>query len=143
MESSTFTAAELDYLSTQHLGRLATVAPDGAPQNNPVGFFYNGELETIDVFGFNLGASRKFRNLRSNTAVALVVDDLVSVDPWEVRGLEIRGSAEPLDNAVAPVAGMSRQVIRIHPRRIISWNVDPMQPTGMRGRDITSPPQVA
>ncbi len=92
MDSSTFTAAELDYLSSQHLGRLATVAPDGAPQNNPVGFFYNEGLETVDVFGFNLGASRKFRNLRSNTAVALVVDDLVSVDPWEVRGWRSGGS---------------------------------------------------
>ena len=26
------------YLRTQHLGRLATVRPDGTPQNNPVGF---------------------------------------------------------------------------------------------------------
>ena len=39
----TFTDAELAYLSSQRLGRLATVDVDGAPQNNPVGFGYNPE----------------------------------------------------------------------------------------------------
>ena len=36
----TFTEPELGYLTSQILGRLATVAPDGAPQNNPVAFAY-------------------------------------------------------------------------------------------------------
>ena len=142
MDTSPFTESELTYLSSQHLGRLATVAPDGAPQNNPVGFVYNENLGTVDIFGFNLGATRKFKNLRSNPNVAFVVDDLVSMSPWEVRGLEIRGVAEPLGDADPPLPGMSRQVIRIHPRRIISRNVGAQAP-GMVGRNVADQPRVA
>ena len=142
MDIEPFTELELAYLASQRLGRLATVAPDGAPQNNPVGFSYNESLGTIDIFGLNLGASRKFRNLRTNPNVALVVDDLASVDPWEVRGIEVRGVAEALDGQDPPMATMSRQVIRIHPRRIISWNVDPSR-RSMQGRNVAPRPQVA
>jgi pyridoxamine 5'-phosphate oxidase family protein len=142
MDTAPFTDAELAYLGSQRLGRLATVAPDGAPQNNPVGFRYNDALGTIDIFGYNLGASRKFRNLRTNSHVALVVDDIASVDPWVVRGIEIRGVAEALDGVETPGAALSRQVIRIHPRRIIAWNVDHAQ-RGMQGRDLTGSPRVA
>jgi len=35
MDNAPFTDAELAYPASQRLGRLATVAPDGAPQNNP------------------------------------------------------------------------------------------------------------
>jgi pyridoxamine 5'-phosphate oxidase family protein len=135
MQDAPFTDAELDYLEAQRLGRLATVSPAGAPQNNPVGFVYNQELGTIDVFGLNLAATRKFRNVAANGQVALVVDDQVSVDPWEVRGVEVRGVAEALDGVRSPRPGMSPQVIRIHPRRIISWNVDPAR-SGMWGRNV-------
>lgn len=61
-----FTAAELEFLGGQRLGRLATVDPTGAPQNNPVGVRYNAELGTIDIGGINMGATRKYRNVRSN-----------------------------------------------------------------------------
>jgi pyridoxamine 5'-phosphate oxidase family protein len=135
MQDAPFTRAELEYLDAQRLGRLATVSPAGAPQNNPVGFVYNQELGTIDVFGLNLAATRKFRNVAANGQVALVVDDQVSVDPWEVRGIEVRGVAEALDGVGSPRPGMSPQVIRIHPRRVISWNVDPDR-SGMWGRNV-------
>jgi pyridoxamine 5'-phosphate oxidase family protein len=125
-EPAVFTESELAYLSGQRLGRLATVAPSGAPQNNPVGFWVNAELGTIDIFGFDLAKSKKFRNLKGNPNVAFVVDDLASVDPWVVRGVEIRGTAEALDGVSPPIAQMSQQVIRVHPKRIISWGVDPV-----------------
>ena len=39
--------------------------------------------------------SRKYRNVADNgLRVAFVVDDLRSRDPWRVRCLEIRGTAE-------------------------------------------------
>jgi pyridoxamine 5'-phosphate oxidase family protein len=130
-----FTEAEQAYLADQRLGRLATVAPNGAPQNNPVGFRYKSELGVIDIFGLRMGATRKFRNLRTNPNVALVVDDLASVDPWVVRGIEIRGTAEALLDQVPPMATMSREIIRIHPLRVISWNVD-QDAAGMWARDV-------
>jgi pyridoxamine 5'-phosphate oxidase family protein len=118
-----FTAAELDYLNTQRLGRLATIGPDGSPQNNPVGFSVDPAAGTIDIGGWNLGASRKFHNIKANPQVAFVVDDLKSVDPWKARGVQIRGVAEALDNQPAPSGGMSGEIIRVHPRRVRSWGL--------------------
>jgi pyridoxamine 5'-phosphate oxidase family protein len=43
-----------------------------------------------------MGASRKFCKVQANPQVALIIDDLVSTDPWTVRGLEIRGTAVAL-----------------------------------------------
>ncbi|MBO0811271.1 MAG: PPOX class F420-dependent oxidoreductase [Microlunatus sp.] len=128
-----FTDSELTYLATQVLARLATVAPDGTVQNSPVGFFVNAELGTVDIGGHDLGSSKKFANIKTNPRVAVVIDDLASRDPWTVRGVEIRGVAEALEDAEPPRPGFSRELIRVRPRRIISWGVDPDHPghTGM------------
>ena len=120
---ATLSERELTYLGTQRLGRLATLAPDGYPQNNPVGFFYNAELGTIDIGGHNLGDTRKFGNVRAHPKATLVVDDLASVRPWHVRGVEIRGDVEALVDVEPPMPGMSREIIRIHPARIRSWGL--------------------
>ncbi|GIH40094.1 hypothetical protein Mco01_30940 [Microbispora corallina] len=52
-----FATAEETYPACQHRGRLATVAPDGTPQNNPVGFHHNAGLGTIDIFGSGMESS--------------------------------------------------------------------------------------
>jgi pyridoxamine 5'-phosphate oxidase family protein len=72
-----------------------------------------------------MGATRKFRNLRTNAQVALVIDDVVSTDPWTVRGLEIRGTAVALSDVDPPVSFMSREVIRITPTWVTAWGLDP------------------
>jgi len=121
----TFTAYELEYLRSQRLGRLATVDQHGAPQNNPVGFFLDDATGDVLIGGVALGESRKFRNVQRNPHVALVVDDLASVDPWVVRFIELRGDAQALVDVDPPMQGMSREVIRITPRWIASYGVDP------------------
>lgn len=113
------------YLQSQRLGRLATVDRDGAPQNNPVGFRYNAELGSIDIGGLNMGASRKFRNLAGNPKVAFVVDDVASVQPWRVRCVEIRGRAEALRDQADQPPGLSAEIIRIYPERVISFGLNP------------------
>lgn len=123
-----FTSAELDYLGTQRLARLATVDDEGAPQNNPVGFLVEAETGDILVGGRDLANSRKFRNARRNPNVAIVIDDLVSTSPWTVRGVEIRGVADALTDVDPPRPGMSRAVLRIHPTWIGSWGVEPDRP---------------
>jgi len=130
----TLTRAERAYLMTQPLGRLATRRPDGSLQNNPVGFSYDDRTGTIDITGRALGATRKFHNVTANGAIALVVDDLVSRDPWTVRGVEIRGQGEALVDQETPSTYTSPEVIRIHPRRVISWGLD--DDPGMHGRDV-------
>ncbi|WP_433324928.1 PPOX class F420-dependent oxidoreductase [Spirillospora sp. CA-294931] len=119
------TEHERAYLEDQPLARLATVGPDGDPQNNPVGVFYNEETGSIDIRGYSMGKTRKYRNVKGNPRVALVIDDLVSRQPWTVRGLEIRGEAEALSVETPPGSPFSPEIIRIHPRLIFSWGVEP------------------
>ena len=120
----TFTAAELDYLAHQRLGRLATAQPDGTLQVSPVGFRYNTDTGTIDIGGYRMSASRKFRNVADNGRVAFVIDDVASVQPWRVRCLEIRGRAEAVGAPDGTPAGVDGALIRIHPRRIISFGIE-------------------
>ncbi|HVW41621.1 MAG TPA: PPOX class F420-dependent oxidoreductase [Amycolatopsis sp.] len=121
---------EIAYLRTQQLGRLGTIGPDG-PQVRPTGFFLN-EDGTIDIGGPENAKSQKWRNLVRNPAVSFVVDDMTPDEPGAVRpgwgrGVEIRGQAELLTDHEPPYGGgfFSREVIRIHPRRVNSWHLDP------------------
>jgi len=59
----------------------------------------------------------------------------VSSDPFVVRGIEIRGWAEALTGERPPSPFMTGEVIRIHPRKIISWSVEPGT-EGMQSRKI-------
>ncbi|MGE5288736.1 MAG: PPOX class F420-dependent oxidoreductase [Micromonosporaceae bacterium] len=121
----TFTAKESEYLGGQRLGRLATIGPDGAPRNVPVGFLLNRELGTIDIGGHNLGSSQKFRNVQRDPRVSFVVDDLASINPWTPRCIEIRGTAQALaTGGEAHGPGFSSELIRITPRRIIAFGID-------------------
>jgi pyridoxamine 5'-phosphate oxidase family protein len=118
-----FTDGELAYLRSQRLGRLATLAADGTLQNNPVGFSVDEAAGVIDIGGRDLGNTRKFRNVAASGQVAFVVDDLASVDPWTPRCLEVRGTAEALTGQAPSNSYLSPEIIRIHPRRIISWGM--------------------
>ena len=110
-----FTEAELEYLRSQRLGRLATEAPDGTLQNSPVGFGVDAEAGVILIRGRDLGNTRKFRNIAANGKAAFVVDDIASVNPWIVRCFEVRGTAEALTGQQPPNSYMSPEVIRLHP----------------------------
>ena len=123
----TFKPYEIDYLRQAELGRLATIQPNGTPQVSPVGFTYNEELGTIDIAGYNMSKSQKFRNIAHNGKVAFVVDDITSRDPWRVRCLEIRGTAEQAQiPASRGAAGdeLDTAIIRVTPRRIVSFGID-------------------
>lgn len=140
-----FTETELEYMSSQRLGRLATAQPNGTLQVNPVGFRYNGETDTVDITGYRMSASRKFRNVATNGQAAFVIDDLASIQPWRPRMLEIRGRAEaitdPVDSAYGGAApgGSDGAIIRIHPKRVISFGINPETTPGQRrSRDFTS-----
>jgi pyridoxamine 5'-phosphate oxidase family protein len=88
-----FTDEEVDYLRSQRLGRLATVAPDGQPDVVPLGYEFDGTY--LYIGGLDPARTRKFLNVAGgNDKVALVVDDLVSASPWTPRYLRIYGTAE-------------------------------------------------
>ncbi|RFU85011.1 PPOX class F420-dependent oxidoreductase [Streptomyces triticagri] len=118
-----FSAAERDYLASQRLGRLATVDASGQPQANPVGFYLQDD-GSILIGGYALATTKKWRNLLGNPKVALVVDDIVSVKPWRVRGVDIRGEAELHTGPHDLGAHFSEELIRIHPRKVHSWGLE-------------------
>jgi pyridoxamine 5'-phosphate oxidase family protein len=131
-----FTKIEQKYIIAQALGRLATIGPTGAPQNHPVTYRLNDD-GTIDIGGPNLSASRKYRNIVTDPRVSLVVDDTapepVGPGGQRGRGLEIRGRVEILRVEQPVMEGFSDDLLRIHPRRIVAWNLD--QP-GNNNRDV-------
>jgi pyridoxamine 5'-phosphate oxidase family protein len=121
---SVFTDEEIEYLKSQLLGRLATGGPDGQPHVVPVGFRYNAELDTIDIGGHNFARRKKYQDVQRNPRVAFLVDDLASVNPWRVRGIEVRGEAEVLTSggeALGP--GFAPEMFRLRARRIVSWGI--------------------
>lgn len=130
-----FTTAEIDYLRSQPLGRLATVGADGVVQANSVGFRIDDG--TIVVGGHSLAMGRKYRNVAATGRAALVVDDLVSPNPWTVRGIEIRGRAQATITAEPPIPGTASDIIRIFPESVFTWGVEPGS-TGMtRRREVS------
>jgi pyridoxamine 5'-phosphate oxidase family protein len=110
-----FSEKELKYLKEQRLGRIATVSPDVQPHVVPVAFEFDGSHFYFG--GWNLEKSLKFRNIRQNNKVAFVVDDLVSVDPWRVSGVEIKGIAKITKRN-------GNEYVKITPTRKSSWGLE-------------------
>ena len=122
---SHFTELEIAYLRGQRLGRLATVGSDGAPHVVPVGFRLDADANAIEVGGHGLSRSKKWRDLHANARVAIVIDDLASVNPWTPRGVEVRGRAElHTDGGQKFGPGWDSAWIKIVPQRIVSWGIE-------------------
>lgn len=109
-----FTPAEITFLQENRLGRLATIGPGGEPHVVPLRYLFNADLDTLDLIGYNITNSKKWRDVGKNPRVAFVVDDILP-DPRTVRGVEVRGTAELLPD---------QEIIRITPARIVSWGID-------------------
>ena len=131
----TFTDVEQRFLARFTHGHLATIAPDGTPQVKPLGFTYNAELGTIDIGGMNMAASAKYRNVQRNPHVAFVVDEVTAPTIEGAHFLEIRGEAETATGPEDPTGHLAPEIIRIRPRRVLSFNIDPDRP-GFAARDI-------
>ncbi|HEY1176429.1 MAG TPA: PPOX class F420-dependent oxidoreductase [Phytomonospora sp.] len=116
-----FTEEERAYLRGQGLGRLATVAADGQPDVVPVAVEFDGEYFWIGG-GASVTATRKFRNVGDGPApVALVVDDMVSFDPFIARGVRVYGTAEQPFERVGMVGPGT--FMRVTPTVSWSWNL--------------------
>src|SRR5271166_2898733 len=92
--SSRFTAAEIAYLESQRLGRLATLGQNGDLHVVPVSYRYNPLQDAIDIGGLNIAPSKKYRDAARHGRVAFVVDDVLP--PWRPRMVEIRGTVQVL-----------------------------------------------
>ena len=117
-----FSTEEIEYLRSQPLARLATVGADGQPDVAPVAFEFDGTAFWVGGMGPSVAGTRKFRNIGAgNTEVAIVVDDLVSLEPFIARCLRVYGSAEqPVERVGMVGPGL---YTRITPTVSWSWNL--------------------
>ena len=121
----TLTAAQIDYLAGQRLGRIATAGADGKPHVVPTSFRYDPAHGTVDCGGLRVAETKKYRDVQANGWAALCVDDLMSVDPWRPRFLEIRGRAEAVSSGGAHLGpGFGEAFIRLQPDKVNSFGIE-------------------
>jgi pyridoxamine 5'-phosphate oxidase family protein len=132
-----FTNDEIAYLRSQPLARLATVSPDGQPDNVPVGVDFDGTYLYVGGHG-DPTRTRKFLNIRDgNPKLALVFDDLASTQPWTPRFLRIYGTGELIHRDGRVGAGT---YLKITPTISWSYNLGPEPRAFMGGGDPPAPP---
>ena len=89
-----------------------------------MGFEWDGKhfyVGTHDPSFFPM--TQRYKNInRGKPRVSLVVDDLVSVDPWTVRGLKVLGTAEVVEHEGMFGKG---KYFRITPKVSVSWGIEP------------------
>ncbi len=139
MTNSIFSEKETEYLKFQRLARIATAAVSKQekgsvqPDVAPVGFDFDGEY--LYVGGMNLVKSTKYRNVLKNDKVAIVVDDLKSIHPWDPRGIRIYGTADVITRQGGYMHSADHpnpQYIRVNPKKKWSWGVE--EPVFVQGK---------
>jgi pyridoxamine 5'-phosphate oxidase family protein len=117
-----FTDEETAYLRSQPLARFATLSPDGQPDVVPLAFEFDGTYFWVGGSGATVLQTRKFRNIQAgHHEVALVVDDMVSFDPFITRAIRVYGlAAEPVERVGMVGPGF---YTRITPTVSWSWNM--------------------
>jgi pyridoxamine 5'-phosphate oxidase family protein len=120
---SRFTPAEIEYLQSQRLGRLATVNEHGDLHVVPVGFRYNADDDTIDIGGHDIIPTRKYREALRHGRVAFVIDDVApSGGP---RFVEVRGTVQASsDGGKAINPNFALDILRLTPTYIVSLGVN-------------------
>jgi pyridoxamine 5'-phosphate oxidase family protein len=141
MVKSIFSGKEVEYIKSQSIARIATVAEVKARSVNkledsfskivqpdvvPVGFHFDGEYFYIG--GFDMPRSTKYKNVLRNSSIALVIDDLKSIKPWQPRGIRVYGDAEITKRQGASLEDYGYfetvYLIKITPRKKWSWGID-------------------
>jgi pyridoxamine 5'-phosphate oxidase family protein len=109
-----FTAAEISYLKSQRMARIATSSATAQPDVAAVTFGIDGD--DIVTGGYDITKTVRYGNLLKNPRAVIVIDDLATVDPWSPRGVKVRGSA-----TIEESGGSLR--IRITPEVIWTWGL--------------------
>lgn len=117
-----FTEDEIAYLRSQPLARVATLSEDGQPDVVPLAFEFDDGRFWIGGVGASVLGTRKFRNLLAGRRkVSLVVDDLVSLQPFVARGIRVYGVAdEPVERVGLVGPGVYAPIT---PTVSWSWNL--------------------
>jgi pyridoxamine 5'-phosphate oxidase family protein len=109
-----FSDEERAYIASQPLARIATVSPDGQPDVTAVTFDFDGT--DFYIGGYNPTHTRRARNVRAGQhKAALIIDDLMTRQPWTPRFLRVYGTAELVDRG-------GQDVLKIKPDT--SWSMN-------------------
>src|SRR5690242_19318624 len=143
MTKSMFSEKEIEYLKSQRLARIATAATMTSslqekeesiqPDVVPVGFDFDGDY--FYVGGMNILKSTKYKNVLKNNKVAIIIDDLKSIDPWDPRGLKIYGTTDVVTRQGGYMDGTGHSnptYIRVKPDKKWSWGIE--EPVFVEGR---------
>jgi pyridoxamine 5'-phosphate oxidase family protein len=137
MANSIFSQKEMEYLKSQRLARIATATVSTTegiqPDVVPVGFDFDGDY--FYVGGMNLLKSAKYKNVLKNNKVALVIDDLKSIDPWDPRGMRVYGIADIVTRQGGYMENTDHpnpHYIRITPKKKWSWGIE--EPVFVEGK---------
>jgi len=127
--STFFTDAELAYLDTHRLGRLATVGKTGTPHVVPTLYHFDGETGSFRIGQGPLegrGQERLYvRHVAANPRAAFVVDDVVVDHEYAPRGISVKGTAVVHTHgggAFGPEFGP--QWVEVIPDWVASWGID-------------------
>ena len=144
--SRMFSEKEIQYLKAQRIARIATASVSSPKEESgsiqpdvvPVGFDIDGEY--LYIGGMNILKTTKYKNILKNNKVAIVIDDLKSVDPWDPRGIRIYGTTDIVTRHVTLSSERIQETaprpqadyIRIKPEKKSSWGID--EPVFVEGR---------
>ena len=65
-----FSDAEIEFLKSQWVCRIATISPEGWPHNVPVGFAFDGK----SFYVTSDPGAKKLRNIATNNRVCIIID---------------------------------------------------------------------
>jgi pyridoxamine 5'-phosphate oxidase family protein len=75
----------------------------------------------------NLVKSTKYKNVLKNNKVAIVIDDLKSIDPWDPRGIKVYGTADIVTHHggyMEETGHPNPSYIRVKPDKKWSWGIE-------------------
>ena len=130
MVNTFFSEKEIEYLKTQRLARIATAAQSSEegsiqPDVVPVGFDFDDDYFYVGVM--NILKSTKYKNVLKNNKVAIVIDDLKSVERWDPRGIKVYGTADIVNRQAGYMEGTGHpnsSYIRVKPEKKWSWGIE-------------------
>jgi pyridoxamine 5'-phosphate oxidase family protein len=102
-----------------------------------VTFDYNALEDSIDISGYNMTATKKYRDAIRHGRVAFLIDDILP--SGQARVVEIRGRAEAVPESGNEIKTMdTRELLRIRPMRIVTFGLDGTSTLRDRVRGIFS-----
>ncbi len=111
-KNGAFTENEIRYLMERRLARLALVSTENEPHVVPVTYEFDGVFFYLS--GWNIHYGPRFRDMKADSRVSLLVDDLTKANLWVPRGMEVTGTPEVFEKG-------ENAYMKITPVKKTSW----------------------